>query len=220
MSQHVSEWLNAYYDGELRGNPARFTTSERDVRGNRLHQVEAHLAECELCQKELESLDRLSTVLHTVPAPEFVSAERFASQVSLRLPHKQAVISRKQLLDVGWWMIPVGLLGIWVFVGTAFFVSDILSAANGVGLLSNISGWLSFGSSTGAFWTATLGQFGVLSGNSLSWAESMEAFTRTSLPILILNVSIALLYLSWMAIWWARHTPHERQPHGGQLLES
>jgi predicted anti-sigma-YlaC factor YlaD len=197
MSQHVSEWLNAYYDGELRGN--------------RLHQVEAHLTECELCQKELESLDRLSNVLHTVPAPEFVSAERFASQVSLRLPHKQSAISRKQLFDLGWWMIPVGLLGIWVFIGTAFFVSDILSAANNFGLLSNISGWLDFGTSGDTLWTAALGQFGVLSGNSLNLAESTEAFTRTALPLLILNVSIALLYLSWMAIWWARHARHESQ---------
>jgi hypothetical protein len=32
------------------------------------------------------------------------------------------------------------------------------------------------------------------------------------------EVSIALLYLSWIAIWWARHRRHARQPHG-QLLE-
>jgi hypothetical protein len=36
-----------------------------------------------------------------------------------------------------------------------------------------------------------------------------------SLPEIIIQVSIALLYLSWMAIWWARHT---HQGHG-QLLE-
>jgi len=201
MSNHVSEWLNAYYDGELHGN--------------RLHQVEAHLAECELCQKELESLDRLSNVLHMVPAPEFVSAERFASQVSLRLPHKQMIVPRKQILEMGWWMVPIGLLTVWVFIGTAFFISDILSAANNLGLLGGISSWLAFGSSNSVYWSATLGQFGVLSGNSLNWAESTEALTRTSLPFITLQISIALLYLSWMAIWWARRT---RQGNG-QLLE-
>ena len=36
MSNHVSEWLNAYFDGELTGKL--------------LHQVEDHLAECEACQ--------------------------------------------------------------------------------------------------------------------------------------------------------------------------
>jgi hypothetical protein len=48
--------------------------------------VEAHLAECELCQAELESLESLSDLLHEVRAPEFTSAERFAAQVNLRLP--------------------------------------------------------------------------------------------------------------------------------------
>ena len=56
MSTHVSEWLNAYYDGELHGS--------------RLQHVESHLAACELCQTELESLESLSDLLHQVPAPE------------------------------------------------------------------------------------------------------------------------------------------------------
>jgi anti-sigma factor RsiW len=202
MSEHVHEWLNAYFDGELRGN--------------RLHQVEAHLAECELCQTELESLDRLSNVLHEVPAPEFMPEERFAAQVRLRLPHKQTFVSRKQVMEAGWWMIPVGLLGAWVFIGTALFVSDIVSTVSNLGLLSNLSGWLASGSSANATWTATLGQFGVLRGSILNWAETTEAFTRTSLPFIILQVSIALLYLSWIAIWWVRH---QRQG-SGQLLES
>jgi len=201
MSNHVSEWLNAFYDGELHGN--------------RLHQVEAHLAECELCQAELESLDRLSSVLQEVPSPKFTPPERFTIQVNLRLPHKQVIVPRKQILEIGWWMIPIGLLTVWVFVGTAFFISDILSAANNLGLLGSVSNWLAFGSSNSGYWSATLGQFGVLSGNSLNWAESTEALTKTSLPFITLQISIALLYLSWMAIWWARRT---RQGNG-QLLE-
>ena len=82
MSKHVTEWLNAYLDGELNGS--------------QLQQVEAHLAECEACQAELESLERLSSLLHEVPAPEFTSPERFAAQVNLRLPHRRTVNSRKQ----------------------------------------------------------------------------------------------------------------------------
>jgi hypothetical protein len=72
-----------------------------------------------------------------------------------------------------------------------------------------------FGSASAADWSSTLGQVGVLSGNSLDLAASTETFTRTSLPQITLQVSIALLYLSWIAIWWARHT---RQGNG-QLLE-
>ncbi len=202
MSNHVSEWLNAYYDGELHGN--------------RLHQVEAHLAECELCQTEVELLGRLSNVLQEVPTPEFTSAERFTTQVNLRLPHKQVAISGKRMLEIGWWMIPVGILGAWVFVATSTVLSEILYEASRFGLLSGISDWLAFGSSNGIYLSATLGQSGLLSGNGLSWAEWMETFTRMLLPQLALHISIALLYLSWLAIWWARHA---RQGLG-QLLES
>jgi predicted anti-sigma-YlaC factor YlaD len=201
MSKHITEWLNAYLDGELRGSL--------------LQQVEAHLDECEVCRAELESLERLSGLLHEVPTPEFTSPERFAAQVSLRLPHEQKTIYRKKLLEVGWWMIPVGLLATWVFFSASFLMSDILSTVNNFGLLTGISDWLIFGSSNQAYWSSTLGQFGVLSGNTRDVVASTEVFTRISLPEIIVHVSIALLYLSWFAIWWARY---RRQQHG-QLLE-
>jgi hypothetical protein len=201
MSNHVIEWLNAYLDGELRGS--------------RFDQVEAHLAECEFCQTELNSLEGLSRLLQEVPAPEFTSPERFAAQVSLRLPHEQKTIYRKTLLEVGWWMVPVGLLAAWVFMSTSFLMSDILSTATNFGLLTGISDWLNFDPSNQAYWSSTLGQFGILSGNTLDVFASTEIFTRLSLPQIILQVSIALLYLSWIAIWWARH----RRQQLGQLLE-
>jgi predicted anti-sigma-YlaC factor YlaD len=201
MSNHVTEWLNAYFDGELTGK--------------RLHHVEDHLAECEACQAELDSLQGLSELLQEVPAPEFAAAERFAAQVNLRIPHKQMVLSRKQIFEVGWWMIPVGLLASWIFIGTAFALGDILVAAGNLGVLSGISEWLGSGPSNDIYLSTTIGQMGLLSGNGLNWAEAAETFTRISLPQFILQVSIALLYLSWIAIWWARHT---RQGHG-QLLE-
>ena len=198
MSQHVSEWLNTYHDGELRGR--------------RLQDVEAHLAECEFCQAELGALESLSSLLHEVPMPEFTVPERLASQVNLRLPHKRAVVSKKQIIEFGWWMIPVGLLGAWIFISTSFFISDILSAAHGLGLLRSVSDWMAFGPSNNIYLSATLSQLGLLSGNSLSWAESTEAFTRMSLPLISLQISIALLYLSWIAIWWTRRTRQERGP--------
>ena len=204
MSKHVSEWLNAYHDGELHGS--------------RLHAVETHLAECDLCQVELDSLEELSSLLHEVATPRFIAPERFASQVSLRLPHEQVSVSGKQVIEAGWWMIPVGILGAWVFFSTATVLSEILYQANRLGLLGSISGWLAFGPSSEISLSATLGQLGLLSGNSLNWAETTEIFTRLSLPQIGLQISIALLYLSWIAIWWARHTRHQQREHG-QLLE-
>jgi hypothetical protein len=201
MSNHVTEWLNAYFDGELTGK--------------RLHQVEDHLAECEACQAELDSLQGLSVLMGEVPAPEFTPSERFAAQVILRIPHKREVISRRQVIEFGWWAIPVGLLASWVFISTAFALGDILSAAGNFGVLRGFSDWLGSGLSNDIYLSTTIGQMGFLSGSSLNWAEATETFTRMSLPQIILQVSIALLYLSWIAIWWARHT---RQGHG-QLLE-
>jgi len=205
MSNHVSEWLNAYFDGELAGR--------------RLHQVEEHLAECETCQAELDSLQDLSELLHEVPVPEFTSVERFAAQVSLRLPHRQVTVSKNGILEIGWWMVPAGLLIAWIFIGTAFFVSDILSTASRLGLVSGISDWVASGASNEVYLSTTLGQMGLLSGNGLNWAETTETFTRMSLPQVSLHISVALLYLSWIAIWWARHTRHQRQQQG-RLHES
>jgi hypothetical protein len=204
MSNHVTEWLNAYLDGELKSS--------------QLQHVEAHLVECQACRAELESLARLSSLLHEVPAPEFTPSERFAAQVNLRLPHQRTSTPENRILEIGWWMIPVALLGTWIFISTSFLINDILTMANNLGLLISISDWLVFGSAHQAYWSATLGQFGILSGNVLDWAASTEAFTRTSIRQITLQVSIALLYLSWIAIWWVRRQRHQRQQHG-QLLK-
>src|SRR6266498_497632 len=198
MLDHVSEWLNAYHDGELHGN--------------RLQHVEEHLAECELCQAELESMEGLSNLLHKVPAPEFIPIERFATQVNLRLPHEQRRVARKQIVEVGWWMIPVGLVGAWIFVTASAILGDVLSTASQFGLLSGLSSWISTGPLNDVYVSASLGQAGVLSGTSLNWAETTETLTRISLPQIILQISIALLYLSWLAIWWAGRTPQEHRP--------
>jgi predicted anti-sigma-YlaC factor YlaD len=200
----MTEWLSPYLDGELRGI--------------QLHHVEAHLAGCQVCQAELESLARLSNLLHKAPMPEFTSPDRFAAQVSLRLPHQQAITPRKKILELGWWMIPVGLLAIWVFISASFLISDILTVANNLGLLSSVSNWMLFDELGMPNWSATLGQFGILNGNSLDLATTMEASTRASLLQISLQASIALLYLSWIAIWWARQTRHQPQQHS-QLLE-
>lgn len=190
MSDHVTEWLNLYIDGELYGS--------------RLHDVQAHLAECDACLAEWDSLEALSTRLQEVPAPEFSSPERFAAQVSLRLPHRKRTLSRTKILEVGWWMIPVGLVLIWIVINTSFFVYDLASAANNIGLLPDIPRWMSLGPSNAADWTSALGQIGILRGDSLVLARFTETLTRMSLPQITLQASIAFLYLSWIAIWWTR----------------
>ena len=91
-------------------------------------------------------------------------------------------------------MIPVGLLAVWIVMNTSFFVNDVLSVANRFGLLTSVSDWMRFGTSSPANWSSTLGQIGVLRGNSLdpgdihrnlykdiSAADHFASFDRTAL---------------------------------------
>jgi len=204
MSEHITEWLNAYLDDELHGS--------------RLHAVKEHLAVCEACQAEFKSLQDLSGLLHEVPAPEFTSPARFAAQVNLRLPQKPIEGPRSGLLEAGWWMIPVGLIAAWILVSTVSIVSNMISAGTNFGLLGSVAASWIHGSSDTVYWTSTLGQFGFLQGDSLQWFEMTERYSRNVLPQFVLQVSIAVLYLTWIAIWWARQTRHQQQQHG-QLLE-
>jgi hypothetical protein len=198
MSNHVTEWLNAYFDGELKGR--------------QLRQVEEHLAECEVCQAELESLGNISGLLHEVPLPDFPSPERFATQVNLLLPQKRTPTPQRRLFEVGWWMIPVGLLAVWVFISTAILLGDAVSVAKSFGLLDKTTASFISAPSETADVTSTLGQFGMLQGNSLQWAETIETITRSWFPQIVLYVAVALLYLAWLAVWWARHTRQMNQP--------
>jgi anti-sigma factor RsiW len=195
MKAHVTEWLGAYLDGELSGR--------------RLNQVESHLAECTFCRGELEHLRSLGALLREAPGAEgSLSGERFVSRVGLRLPRRQVRPPAQRALELGWKMVPAGLLFSLAFVQSVFFVAGAVQAALRLGwggelaamLLPGFSGgWsppdlstLSQASVGGAFGTVSAL---VQSGSELAW-----------LPVLYLCLSsvIGLLYCSWLASWWAR----------------
>lgn len=201
MSKHATEWLNAYMDGELKGG--------------RLYQVEAHLVECETCRAGLQSLRNLSSLLQESMEPEFISPERLAARVNLRLSRERPGEMKRKAQEIGWWMIPVSLMLLWFFVSASALVGDVISTAGRLGMLDNAPKWLSVGSSNGAVWSGTLGEFGLLSGNSLEWAERTESLTRNNLPQIVWQAGIALMYLGWIAIWWARQMRRGR----GRFLE-
>jgi predicted anti-sigma-YlaC factor YlaD len=192
MSDHILELLGAYIDSELHGE--------------QLRKVEAHLDVCQSCLEEYYALKALSATLLSAPVPAFPSPEHFAADLALRLPRKPVKPLRRRAMEVGWWLAPVGLIATWIFISTTILVSNVVTAANEFGLLNSAPAGLFSGSSSAAYWSATLGQFGVLAGETLQWAELTESFTRTTVPQFTWQISIALLYLSWMAIWWARHS--------------
>ena len=194
MSEHIIEKLSAYLDDELNNRETQ--------------KVEKHLEECAICQEEYESLQGLSSLLAEAPLPDFPSPKDFSAKVALRLPRKTVAPKSSKVLEIIWWMAPIGLLTAWIFIITTNLISEILGAANTLGLV-NISDFLGTGASIQATWSTTLSNFGLLDGSNFQRAQMLESFTRTTAPQMIFQISIAILYLSWMAIWWARHTRNE-----------
>ena len=192
MSEHVYELLGAYLDGELHGR--------------QFQKVEAHLGDCQTCQEEYITLQTLSATLLEAALPEFTSPERLAANVALRLPQKSNIPINRIVLGVSWWLVPVGLITAWIFMITAGLISDALTTANALGLLSSSATWLVSGSSAAGSYSDLLGQFGFLNQGILQWFSLSENFARTAISNIFWQVSIACFYLCWIAIWWVRHT--------------
>jgi anti-sigma factor RsiW len=180
MNPHVTEWLAAYHDGELPPN--------------RQHQVEKHLQSCPTCRAELDSLEQLSSFLKADPMPPHTPAQRFASQVQLRLPH--APLSRP-LQNAGqtprWALgIPLALIIIWAFLQAALLVTAfILTAGNVLGpRAAFFSGWIT-----------NVGLF--------------EAGLYLLLFNIVLLTGVAILWSAWMALWLAWQKNQNESPING-----
>ncbi len=201
MTEHVTIWLGAYHDGELKGL--------------RLRQVEAHLEDCAVCRAELAQLQTLTMLLQASPVAEGLTpSERFVAQVGLRLPRRPTQPAWKRTLEFGWRLTPVGLLGTWVFVQVVFIVTGVVRGALRMGLGGEVAAKLLPASQPGFSLTELLGSSGaslgdvgklvmqLLSGGGpLGWGVTLN---------LVALVVIGLLYWSWLASWWAR-----RQRHNG-----
>ena len=203
MSSHVTDWLGAYLDGELRGL--------------RLRRVESHLGRCAECQAELERLRALTALLHESPSAEGITPpERFVAQVGLRLPRRPEQPASQRALEVGWRLVPAGLLGAWAFVQTVFIVAGVVQAAGWMGLGGDFAArWLP--ASQGGLWLSEL--FSISAAANLSEVAAIMlrllsnggplGWTVTS--FLLLLVVIGLAYWSWLASWWVRW----QRPQGG-----
>jgi predicted anti-sigma-YlaC factor YlaD len=203
MAKHISEWLNAYLDGEL--NRARTS------------QVEDHLAECAECRAELEELRGLSTLLHeTAPTGEFLSTERFVSNLTLNLPRQPEHSQRRKILEVGWWLIPVGTLGIWLFLQVTFTLSALVLRASDAGLLGNTFAMVSRNSVQTGWFASLTNWFGYQPVSALSMLNNAELFVHNLIVPFILQAFLAVIYLIWLASWWLRQ---QKQSSSG-IVES
>lgn len=200
MSNHVKDWLGAYYDGELTGE--------------RRGQVEAHLQTCAACRAELDGMRKLSALLQEAPvAVPVTSPERFRAQVTSRLPQRPQQTTGQRALEMGWRAVPVGLLGAWAFVQAVFIVGGGLFFLRQIGLGGDLAARL-LPAAQGGQWLGailnlsqpTLLDIGRIllqilsSGGPLGWGVTLN---------LALVTLIGLLYWSWLATWWARRRRHQ-----------
>jgi len=195
MHKNLFPLLNAYLDGELRGT--------------RLRDMERHLADCEICQKELTELRRVSDLLRAAPSPEFTPVERFASNLALSLPRRTVQSQPKNSPSWIWWLVPVGLIGLLFFVQTAFTLTNIVHVANLSGLLGNLAPILSEGSTQTAWFAVTSNVFGanLSSGehSTLSMLNGIDIFGSDFLQGLFWQAGILLAGLAWFVFWRTRH---------------
>jgi len=195
MTEHVTIWLGAYHDGELRGL--------------RLRQVEAHLAHCAMCRAKLERLRALAALLQESPAAEnLMPPERFVAQVGLRLPRRPERSAWQRTLEIGWQLAPLGLLGAWVFVQAVLTMAGAVLVALRMGLGGEVVAGLLPASQQGpplseisSLLGASLGDVGRIVLQLLSIRAPLGWGITLNLVSLVV---IGLLYWSWLASWWAR----------------
>jgi hypothetical protein len=197
MVKHITPWLNAYLDGEL-----------PDAR---LHQLEKHLTECDECQAELEQMQKLSALLHeTAPAGEFLPVERFVSYLTLKLPRQPERSQPRRSLEIGWWLIPVGALGVWLFSQITFSLSTVVLTISETGLLGNGFSWLQ-GNTPQTRWFSLVmdlfgGQIGFAGKFILSVFNDLGLLLHDLTSRFIWQAFFVLLYLGWLASWWWRQS--------------
>ena len=199
MNEHVTAWLGAYHDGELRGR--------------QLRQVEVHLIDCASCRAELERLQTVAALLQESPpalSEALMPSERFVAQVGLRLPRRPERPAWQRGLEIGWRLVPVGLLGAWAFVQAVFAVAGVVLVVLRLDLGSDLAAGL-LPASQGGLWLnkilslseVSLDEVGQIvlqllkGGGPLGWGVTLNLGSL---------VVIGLLYWSWLASWWVVRT--------------
>jgi hypothetical protein len=205
MTDPVYNWLGAYIDGELHGE--------------RLQQVEAHLADCAECQVELRHLQILSAALKDAALPEeFSTPEHFTARVMLTLPRQklpafsQREISQNNLaamkLTSWFWLAPAAILIVWVFVQAVLLSGWVVSGANGMGLLGNLSSYLAPNPLGGWFSSGISLLDGKLSESSKDLLQVLQQGEQLGWQVFlsfIIQATLVLLFWSSMAGWWIIH---------------
>lgn len=189
---HVSAWLGAYLDGEV----------SQTLRG----QIEAHLQNCPGCQHELEELRRLSALLQACPVPPSPQSDTDFAQAVIERAARHVPPPWQRGLTRAWRWAPLFLFVFWVFFQAVQWVSA--AVLFGLHLAPGGQALLPFAESAQDGFLLELLRMGLpgrLTGpviEGLAWLAPFDPFALLNLAVLVV---LALLFLSWLASWWAYH---------------
>lgn len=179
MNEHLNTWLDAYLDGEL--DAARRA------------QVEQHLQGCAECRQRLAERHELAALLGRLPVARGLTPEaRFVSAVDRRLAPRENPVAR--LGALGWVLLPLGLLVMLSFIQTTLLLSSLVGFFPGVSQL--LVGAAALQGSLAP--SGALGAFGGL-------LAEFDLFGWGWLAALLAPAAIGLVYVGWLAGWWARN---------------
>ncbi|NLE46074.1 MAG: hypothetical protein GX620_15250 [Chloroflexi bacterium] len=195
MSDHISYWLDAYRDGELSGTL--------------LETVEAHLAECAECRRELDLLDALYSVLQDARPPvPVVSEDDFVLRVRARLNKSTGPAGGMEFIKLGWRVFPFALGALWAFGQSVLLVtSGLLYAQRAFPVAGAVLAPLSYDGPAAGNILQSFGAIRILDGVvHVVWGglSKLSPLVLTAAFEIGLLVSVGLLWWSWIASWWAR----------------
>ena len=208
MNDHVLDSLGAYLDGELNSH--------------RQQKVEAHLKECTICRSEFEGLQQVSHLLQTAPAPEFLAAEQFTARLALQLPRREPAEKPAKRVSLLWWLVPTVLLIAWFFIQTVLSVNGVITVMSQANLVEDTARFFSQSSSPSLWFSTVIDLFGSsLDGTQISallFLDQLGALRADVFGQFIWQAAIALLYLTWLAVWWIRSGSRQIKMNGSRSL--
>lgn len=179
MNEHLDVWMDAYLDGEM-------SAAQRQ-------QAEGHLAHCAECRRLLAERQALSSLLGQLPpAANLMPESAFTAKVNQRLTPRPTWIP--QVPPMSWVLIPLGLLVLLSFVETIFVMSSLAGFIPGVAQL--LASAVTF--QNGLALPEPLGAF-------MGLIPHLDPFDWNWFTVLLVMGAISLVYVSWLAGWWARN---------------
>lgn len=152
----------------------------------------------------------------------YMPTERFAANLILQLPRLPERSQPRKTGASAWWLIPVGITAVWVFLQTLFLVSGAVSLFERVGVLDGIAAWLPEGIRHTEIFSTTINLFGGQlsqgSQEALSFLDQAYVFGSDLLTPFFWQAAIVLLYWAGMLVWFLRRD--RQQVAGNKLIKT